>query len=347
MQERAAFQIGTSRVAAGARKTVNLPVSVLSDHTPVTLSVHVVHGRKPGPTLFVSAAVHGDEVMGVEVVRRLLRAPSLDRMAGTLMAVPIVNSFGFLNHSRYMPDRRDLNRSFPGNTGGSLAARLAHLFLSEVVMRADYGIDLHSAAIHRTNLPQIRVSPRKPETLLLAEAFGAPVIMTSKVREGSLRQTAQERGVEILLYEAGEGLRFDEVAVGTGLGGILRVMRHLGMVAPKGIPKRREPSLRSRSSVWLRAPAGGLFRPFRAVGDMVGAGEVIGMVSDPFGEIETEISADASGLLLGRCNLPVVNEGDALYHVAQIDRRDDEGRVIDIAAALGEEAPMYDEDEII
>jgi len=184
---RAAFALGGARVAPGARRTVDLPVSVLSDHTPVTMSVHVVHGRRPGPTLFVSAAVHGDEVIGVEIARRLLRAPQLDAIRGTLLVAPIVNAFGFLNHSRYLPDRRDLNRSFPGGAGGSLAGRLAHLFLTEVVRRSEFGIDLHSAAIHRTNMPQIRVGPASEATLRLAEAFGAPVVMVSKLRDGSLR----------------------------------------------------------------------------------------------------------------------------------------------------------------
>ena len=206
MPERAAFELGTHRIAPGTRETIDLPVSVLSDHMPVSMSAHVIHGRRPGPTLFVSAAVHGDEVIGVEIVRRLLRARNLDRLKGTLLAVPIVNAFGFMNHSRYLPDRRDLNRSFPGSAGGSLAARLAHIFMQEIVARSDAGIDLHSAAIHRTNLPQIRISPSKPETMALAEAFGAPLIVISKIRDGSLRQAAQDKGVNMLLYEAGESV---------------------------------------------------------------------------------------------------------------------------------------------
>lgn len=171
---RAPFQIGDHAVEPGTRRTVDLPVSVLSDHTPVTMSVHVVHGKRPGPTLFISAAVHGDEIIGVEIARRVLGASQLDTLKGTLLVVPIVNTFGFLNHSRYMPDRRDLNRCFPGSAAGSLAGRLAHLFMTEIVARSDIGIDLHSAAIHRTNLPQIRVSASSPDTLQLAQSFGAP-----------------------------------------------------------------------------------------------------------------------------------------------------------------------------
>ena len=343
---RQAFEIGGNSIRPDSRQTVDLPVSVLSDHTPVTMSVHVVHGREPGPTLFVSAAIHGDEVMGVEIVRRLLRMPSLDTLKGTLLAIPIVNSYGFLNHSRYLPDRRDLNRTFPGDAIGSLAARLANMFMTEIVKRSDVGIDLHSAAIHRTNLPQVRVSPRKPETMTLAEVFGAPIVMTSKIRDGSLRQAARNHDVDILLYEAGEGLRFDEVSARTGVMGILRVMRHLGMVKAKGIAKPQVAPMRSSSSFWLRAPAGGLLRTVKTIGAHVERGDVLGLISSPFGDVETEIIAGEPGLLVGRTNLPVVNEGDGLFHVARI-RANDDPATIDLLAGQLEGDPLFDEDEII
>lgn len=341
------FEIAGRRVAPGQRLTVDLPVSTLSDHTPVTMSVHVVHGKKPGPVMFVSAAIHGDEVIGVEIVRRLLRVPNLDRMAGTLLAVPIVNTFGFLNQSRYLPDRRDLNRTFPGSAGGSLASRLANLFLTEIVERADFGIDLHSAAIQRTNLPQVRISPGSGRLKRMAEVFGAPVILTSKVRDGSLRGAAKERGVDMILFEAGEGLRFDEYAARTGVYGILRVMHELEMISGKGVTKPRVRPISCTSSYWLRAPAGGLLRTFRQTGDLVASGDLMGMVSDPFGENEVEVLAQEGGIIVGRTNLPVVNEGDALFHVATPPSEAVmEGKVEALAEQL-EGQPLFDEDEII
>ncbi len=346
MPRPAPFRIGRFSVAAGERGTFDLPVSVLSNHTPVRLSVHAIHGRRPGPTLFVSAAVHGDEIIGVEIVRRLLRTRQLDRLRGTLLAVPIVNAYGFLNHSRYLPDRRDLNRSFPGSARGSLAARLANLFLETVVAPSDFGIDLHSAAIHRSNLPQIRVSPTQPGTMELATAFGAPLVLTSKVREGSLRGAALELGVDMLLYEAGEGLRFDEIAVRTGVSGILRVMRRLDMVPTRGISRPKARPIRSSSSYWLRAPAGGLLRTYRAIGELVERGDVLGVISDPFGEVETEVMVEDGGLLIGRSNLPVVYEGDGLFHIARV-RRDDAEATIDSLTTQLEADPLFDEDEII
>lgn len=347
MATRKAFEIGGQRVAPGTRKTVDIPVSVLSDHTPVSMSVHVVHGRRAGPVLFVSAAVHGDEIIGVEIARRLLKASNLDGLRGTLLVVPIVNAFGFLNHSRYLPDRRDLNRSFPGSPRGSLASRLADIFMSEIVGRSDFGIDLHSAAIHRTNLPQIRVSPSSLETMAHARAFGAPVTITAKLREGSMRQVAQESGVDILLFEGGEALRLDEMVVRSGVSGILRVMKSLKMVGNKGIAKPRKPTLHATSSTWVRSPAGGLLRLFKSAGDFVQEDDLLGIVSDPFGEVESEVYAPMEGLIIGRTNLPVVNEGDGLIHIAEIKQAEVVEDTIDSLNSQLLADPMFDEDEII
>lgn len=344
---RPAFTIGDNSIEPGTRKTIDLPVSILSDHTPVTMSVHVIHGRRPGPTLFVSAAIHGDEIIGVEIVRRLLRMERLKTIKGTLLAIPIVNSFGFMNHSRYLPDRRDLNRSFPGSVKGSLASRLANIFMEEIVLRSDYGIDLHSAAIHRTNLPQIRVIATKPETMALAEAFGAPLTLASKLRPGSLREAAQSHGVEILLYEAGEGLRFDEFAVRAGVSGILRVMQHLGMIPSRATSSKKPKTIHSNTSSWLRAPAGGLLRTYKNIGQEVEVGDLLGVISDPFGEIETEIIVEHEGLLIGRTHLPIVNEGDGLFHIAQIKKNIDAETHIDELTIQLEEDILLDEDEII
>ncbi len=340
------FEIAGQSIAPGTRANVDLPVSILPDHTPVNLSVEVLHGRRDGPTVFVSAAVHGDEVIGVEILRRLLRAPQLKSLRGTLLVIPVVNSFGFLNRSRYLPDRRDLNRCFPGSPSGSLGSRLAHIFLQEVVLRCDFGIDLHSAAIHRTNLPQVRVSPDDKQTLQRARAFGAPVILTSPLRDGSLRAVAADQGTPVLLYEAGEGLRFDELAVRAGVAGILRVLRQADMLPAKGIARPKAMPHLCTSSTWLRAPAGGLLRTFRAEGETVEAGEVLASVADPFGAEETDLTAPEPGILVGRAILPVVNEGDAVFHLARLSPRAEEDTVEDLTSQL-ESDPLFDEDEII
>ena len=346
MPTQQSFEIAGHSVARGTRQSITLPVSTLPDHTPVGLSIEVHHGKRPGPTMFVSAAVHGDEVIGVEIVRRLLRAPQLASLRGTLIVIPVVNSFGFLTRSRYLPDRRDLNRCFPGTPEGSLGSRLAHIFLNDVVLRCDFGIDLHSAAIHRTNLPQVRVSPSDKVTAQMAIDFGAPVVLTSPLRDGSLRAVAAKHGTPILLYEAGEGLRFDEMAVRAGLAGILRVMRGQDMLPAKGIARAKVAPHLCTSSSWLRAPAGGLLRTFRAEGETVEKGDLLATVSDPFGVVETDLIAPGAGILIGRAILPVVNEGDAVFHLAQLSPRAVEATVDDLATQL-ETDPLFDEDEII
>ncbi|AVX05059.1 succinylglutamate desuccinylase/aspartoacylase family protein [Maritalea myrionectae] len=342
-----AFEIGGERILPGERRTVDLPVSVLSDHTPVTMSTHVINGKRPGPIVFVSAAIHGDEVIGVEIVRRVLQSPKLRGLRGTLICIPIVNAFGFLNHSRYLPDRRDLNRSFPGSETGSLAGRLAHLFISEIVKRSDFGIDLHSAASHRDNYPQIRVTPGRPKLRELADMFGAPILLTSKVREGSLREAASAVDCDVLLYEAGGGLRFDEFAVRVGTTGVLRTLHGLGMIAGKPIAPSKANPLVCSDSYWMRSPAGGLLRTFKKSGDTVVKGDVLGVVSDPFGEVETPITANTDGVIIGRSELPIVNEGDATFHIAQPARHRNAETALDLYTADVEGSTLFDEDEII
>ncbi len=343
----APFALGGESVAPGTRRTIDLPLGVLSNHTPVTLPVHVVHGRRPGPVLFVSAAIHGDEIIGVEIIRRVLRSAPLRRLRGTLLAVPIVNSYGFISHSRYFPDRRDLNRSFPGSSKGSLAAQVAHIFMEEIVARADFGIDLHSAAVHRVNLPQIRISEAKGRLRELAVAFGAPVVLISREREGSLRMAAGEAGVGVMIFEGGEGLRFDEFAARVGTKGILRVMRALDMVGGRSLEANSIQPALSSGSRWLRAPEAGLLRSYRKIGDSIARGDVIGTIADPFGDNETDILNEKDGLLIGRTNLPVVNQGDALFHVAEVRRPVATESALQELEESMQADPMFDEDEIL
>ncbi len=319
---RGAFQIGGQSVAVGARQLVDIPVSKLSNHTPVTLPVHVLHGPRPGPTMFISAAIHGDELNGVEIIRRVLQTVRPAHISGTLLAIPVVNAYGFIGRSRYLPDRRDLNRAFPGSATGSLAARLANIFLNEVVRRCQIGIDLHTAAVHRTNLPQIRASTvRQPRCRDLAEAFGAQVVIESPERAGSLRRAARDAGVDVLVYEGGEGLRFNEFAISAGVDGIARLMLHTGMiemadgVEPPGKDMVRQPVF-ANATKWVRAPDGGVFRTSRRIGQAVTENEVIGTVANPYEDVEIPIRSPRRGIIVGSTTLPIVNMGDALFHIA-------------------------------
>ena len=321
-RKRPAFELGGERIAAGSSTTVELPVANLYTNTPVHIPVRVIHGRRDGPVLWVSAALHGDEINGVEIVRRVLRHPDLKRLRGTLIAVPIVNTLAFLHQSRYLPDRRDLNRSFPGSERGSLAARIAHLFLKEVVGRSDYGIDLHTGAIHRPNLPQIRANLANETTARLARAFGAPLLLNSPPSDGTLRAYTTEHGIPVLLYEASEALRFDELAIRIGMRGAIRVMRELEMLPrTRSRTRTRAPEpVTAQSSQWVRAGTSGILRAQVALGDRVRKDQQIAVIGDPMGDDELPVAATTDGVVIGRLNLPLVHEGDALFHIAKVDR---------------------------
>lgn len=300
---------------------IDLLLPPLYTHTPMTMPVHIIHGKKSGPRLFICAAIHGDELNGVEIIRRLLKALALKRINGTLIAIPMVNVYGVIHHSRYLPDRRDLNRSFPGFKSGALASRIADLFMTEIVANSTHGIDLHTGAIHRSNLPQIRANLDDETTLSLAKAFNVPVLLNANLRDGSLRESAAELGIPMLLYEAGEALRFDEISIRAGVRGILNVMRHLGMIAGRKTRKMataKEPYI-ARSSSWIRAPGSGIFRTLKSLGCRVVKNELLGMISDPVSSLEIEVISPFSGIIIGRSEIPLVHEGEAVYHIAKFE----------------------------
>ncbi len=321
-EPRQRVDIGEQSVVAGERRVIELPIAALyTGAAPLQLPVHVVCGRQSGPRLFLSAAIHGDELNGVEIVRRVLNHRALHRLRGVLVAVPVVNGFGMIQHSRYLPDRRDLNRSFPGSPTGSLAARLAHLMLEHVISPSAYGVDLHTGSSHRANLPQIRADLIDTETLDLARSFGVPVLINSTVRDGSLRAEATAAGVKMLLYEAGEALRYDELAIRVGVEGVLNLMGGLGMIARRPKTRRSEPFV-AHSSTWVRALSSGVVVTRRKLGHHVAEGDVLAEIYDPsnlFDGQVAEVIANATGLIIGRTRLPLVNEGDALFHIARFE----------------------------
>ncbi len=314
------LQIAGIGIEPGRRASIQIPVARRYTANEVHLPAHVINGLEPGPNLFVSGALHGDEINGTEIVRRLVRLPVLKRLRGALIAIPIVNVYGFVAQSRYLPDRRDLNRSFPGSPAGSLAARLAHIFMTEVVAHSTHGIDLHTGAIHRSNLPQIRACLDDPETERLARAFGAPVLIDAPLRDGSLRAAVQEQAVPLLVYEAGEALRFDEVAIRAGVNGVLSVMRALEMLPPAKTARRSGDPFVAHGSHWVRAPVSGILNARVRLGARVDEGDLLGEVSDPLGDAVVEVRSPYTGVVIGRTNLPLVNEGDALLHVAVFQR---------------------------
>jgi predicted deacylase len=348
------YIIAGEAIAPGTSRDVAFPITTMATGTSSSLAVRVLHGATPGPAVFVSAAIHGDEIIGTAVIQRLAHMLRPDALAGTVLLVPVANIFGFLNRTRYLPDRRDLNRSFPGSAGGSLAGQIANIFYREVVGRCQLGIDIHSAAIHRYNLPQIRIAAGNKRLVELAMAFGAPIIIESPLREGSLRDLAQSNGVDMLLLEAGEALRFDRLSIETGVAGVCRVLGHLGMIeADDGLTTVGIPA-RTNRSVWVRSPRGGVMQAVREAGEPVRKGDLLASVSGLFGEDAEDMVSPLDGIVIGHATLPVVHQGDALFHIAALDHPERIGAQIDsITEAILASEPegtaqrLLDEDEVV
>jgi len=284
----------------------------------VSLPVLAVNGADDGPEMWLSAAIHGDEINGVEIIRRVLDRLDPAELRGCIVAAPIVNVFGFSIHSRYLPDRRDLNRCFPGSAKGSLASRLARILMTEVVEPCSHGIDLHTAAAGRMNLPQLRCDLDDDETRRCAEAFGAPIAMHSDGPGGTLRRAAVRRGKKVLLYEAGEVLRFNPPAIEAGVDGVLRVMAALDMIEPHTVPAPT-PMLASYKQRWVRAPRAGIVHMQVELGARVVRRQPLAMVCDPMGEHESPIRSPCDGYVIGGITNPLVNRGDAVLHIALVD----------------------------
>lgn len=308
--------IGGVSIPKGVAKDIDIPLPSLYN-TPSKLRVQVFRGRKEGPTVFISAAIHGDEINGIEIIRRLKKLSILKRLRGSLILVPVVNVYGLMTLSRYLPDRRDLNRSFPGSDKGSLAGRIAKIFFDEIVVKSDLGIDLHTGAIHRSNLPQIRTDIQNEYSFSLAKSFEAPVILHSNLRDGSLRSLAMEKETPILLYEAGEALRFDEKSIRIGVKGIVNILREVGMLPKPPKAKRKRIPIVAKSSSWVRAVQSGMLRSIKALGDTVQKGEIIAFINQPLEDIGADVIAPFDGIIIGRSEIPLVQEGDAIFHIAR------------------------------
>lgn len=310
------FDLLDRSVAPGTRQRITLLLTDSIAGSPLDTQVLVARGRRPGPTLCVTAGVHGDEINGVEIARRVFAETSDEELAGTLLIVPIVNVPGFRNGSRYLPDRRDLNRNFPGSPSGSTASRVAASLFTQIVRRCDALVDLHTGSLRRRNLPQVRADCSDARVLELASSFDPDVVVHSTGLDGTLRRAALGAGVPAILYEAGGPLRFEAAAIDRGVRGVRSVMGHFGMLGSSAGAERRatEPLVFFRSR-WSRANTGGIFITKRRLGEYVVVGEVLGTITDPLSDEREEIVAVDSGYLIGMAVPQVVLPGFALFHV--------------------------------
>ncbi len=305
---------GGKTVAPGEGQAVQITVSESYSGARVRLPVFIWRGRRDGPTVFVTAAVHGDEINGTGAIRYILTHHPFEVAAGTLVLVPVVNLLGFEQHARYLPDRRDLNRCFPGDADGPLAKRMAHAFFEQVVRRCDFGLDLHTAAVRRTNFPNVRADMKNERLAALARAFGAELIVSSRGPEGSLRRSATKAGVPTLILEAGEVWKVQPGVVEYAVRGVANCLQHLGMV--DGTPTDPPFRVETDSTKWVRAKFGGFLRFHVAPGQIVSAGEPLATNAKLTGEEQNILRAPRDGIILGMTTLPSVAPGDPVCHLA-------------------------------
>ncbi len=306
------------KIMPGDVAQVELKVSETVTHQDARTPVTIVRGTKPGPTLFLTGAVHGDEINGVAIVRKLLDFIEPDNLAGTLIGVPVVNRFGFSEQKRYLPDRRDLNRFFPGDPYGSMASRIADVLFRKVIMISDAGVDLHTAGQGQSNLCHVRGDADNPETRDLMRAFGTPIALHGAGPKGSLRRAATDAGIPTVIYEAGEPSRFQHHVIEIGYHGVLRVMKHMGMLDRR--MRRSDLQIMVRKSEWLRSDHGGLLDLDVTPGDLLQAKQRVGIVHDPFGRHIDEIVAPHGGVVLSTATIPLCNPGNAVVHVGHLHK---------------------------
>lgn len=323
MPKRPAWKIAGTTIRRGETVDIKLKVSERYTGDPIHLPIRVIRAKKPGPTMFVTAAIHGEELNGVGVIHELmyhddiagfLPGGPIQLDAGTLMLVPIVNIFGFENQSRYMPDRRDLNRSFPGNANGSLTSRIASIVFNEVVKRCEFGIDLHTAASGRTNFPNIRGDLNKPGIRRLAKAFGCELMVHGRGPDGSFRREAVKAGCNVIILEAGEPLKIEPSVLDVGVRGVKNVLMELGMIP--GVPTKPAYQLRIDKSSWVRASVGGILRFHVAPGQVVDQGQPIATNASVIGRERNVLTAPTAGIVLGMTTLPTVKPGEPVCHLA-------------------------------
>lgn len=307
------LEIYKFKIDAGEKAEIKIPVGQLPSGVDIYIRAFVYRAKQAGETMLIMAGVHGDEINGVETVRRTIYNKLFDKLErGNVIVVPLLNIFGFLNFSREVPDGKDVNRSFPGSANGSLAARVAYVLSKEILPHVDFGIDFHTGGSSRYNYPQIRYTKDDKTAEKLAQVFAAPFTIASKTISGSLRRSANEKNIPLLVFEGGESTRLDALSIDKGIAGIQRILHHKQMISINLDPIN---SISINKKTWIRAPHAGMFRWLKSSGASVNKGEVIGVINDPYGQEEIQVTAKESGYIIGHNNAPVVSLGDALFNV--------------------------------
>jgi hypothetical protein len=283
----------------------------------LNIPIIVRRSKIDGPVILFSAGIHGDEINGVEIVRQLISKKINKPKRGTIICIPIINMYGFVNKSREFPDGRDLNRVFPGNKTGSLASRFAFHILSEIMPVVEYAVDFHAGGASRFNAPQIRLAPNNPELKVLADVFNAPFTLYSKNISGSFRNASEKLNVKMLLFEGGKSLDINPAIAEEGINGVKRLLDHLDMLDAKQTAiKPKTETIYIEKSAWIRAKCSGLLHDYTTIGSFVKKGTVLAVITDPFGKFERKVKAPNDGYIINANHSPIVYEGDAIYHIS-------------------------------
>ena len=317
MSKNDVLEILGEKVGLGKSVEASFGVAKLHSRNAVEVPVFIERSKKPGPTVLITAGIHGDEVNGVEIVRQIIAKGINKPKKGTIICIPVINIFGFINMDRDFPDGRDLNRVFPGSKNGSLASRVAHKLITEIVPYADMILDYHTGGANRFNSPQIRIAKNEIVLDELASVFGAPFVLHSKNVSKSFRNTCYKLGIPILLFEGGKSFHIDPVVTNTGVNGAKRVLSHLGMLKSNfKVSKPKKKSIFIEESRWIRAKHSGMFKASVTVNTQVNKGDVIGNITDPYGKFNHFVKADNSGYIFNVNQSPIVYQGDALFHIS-------------------------------
>lgn len=308
--------INNHKIGPGEQQEIQLNIARLPTYTNIDLPVHVYRSEQDGPVLLLTGGLHGDELNGIEIVRRMVFKDMLMPDKGSVIALPLVNVYGFIQNVRGLPDGKDINRSFPGIKGGSLARLLAHTLMNEIIPQIDYGIDFHTGGAARANYPQVRCTLDVDKNRELAEAFAPPFVVNSSLIEKSFRKAAHKKGKHILVFETGESTRFDEFGIQEGINGTLRLMQYLGM--KEDAPEAEHETEFFKKTTWVRAKYAGLFQPKIKLGDKVNKRQVLGHITDPYGNERFKSVCPQDGRIIGLNYAPVVHKGDALLHLAYL-----------------------------
>ncbi len=312
-------------ILPGESKTIDMEIARLHTTTKLKIPVIVERSLLDGPVVLFTAGIHGDEINGVEIVRQLIIRKINKPKTGTIICIPVVNMFGFVNKSREFPDGRDLNRVFPGSKTGSLASRFAFHILKEIMPVVQYAVDFHAGGASRFNAPQIRIVPNNPELKQLADAFEPPFILYSKNIAGSFRNAAEKMGVKMLLFEGGKSLDINTDVAQVGVDGVKRLLAHLDMLSQNhSLIIQKSKTICIEKSGWLRAKCSGLLHDNNLIGRFVKKGTTIGLITDPFGKFEQKVKAPNDGYMINANHAPIVYEGDAIYHLSNLKSQDTE-----------------------